>query len=274
MKILNKFNLSDIRALVIDMDGVLWRGDTPLPGLTEFFDFLQSHAIDFILATNNASKTPSQFLDKLANFGVTLEPEYILTSSLATAAYLKQEYPDGAKVYVVGQDGLRQALTGAGFTVVPDSSQPVDAVIAGIDFELTYETVKHATLLIRDGARFIGTNGDRTFPIEGGRFIPGTGSILALLEAATGVEPLIIGKPERYMFDIAMQQMQSTPAHTATLGDRLETDILGAQRAGLKAIMVLTGVDNEETITQKGVTPDVIFDGIDELTRYWATLIT
>ncbi|MBN1219284.1 MAG: HAD-IIA family hydrolase [Anaerolineae bacterium] len=272
MKILNQINLNDIQALVIDMDGVLWRGDTPLPGLIEFFDFLQNHAIDFVLATNNASKTPAQFLEKLARFGVRVGSEHILTSSLATAAYLQQDYKDGAKVYVVGQAGLRQALTQAGFMVLPDSSQPVDVVVAGIDFELTYETVQHAALLIQDGARFIGTNGDLTFPIEGGRSVPGAGSILAFIQAATGVKPLTIGKPERFMFDLAMQKMNSTPEHTATLGDRLETDILGGQRAGLKTIMVLTGVDNEDAIIQKGVVPDAIFDGIDELTQHWSEL--
>ncbi|MBN1991305.1 MAG: HAD-IIA family hydrolase [Anaerolineae bacterium] len=273
MKNFNQFNLADIQALVIDMDGVLWRADTPLPGLIEFFDFLQHQAIAFVLATNNASKTPEQFLQKLAKFGVTtVRPEHILTSALATAAYLKQEYKNGAKVYVVGQEGLRQAMHHAGFTVLPDSSQPADVVVAGIDFELTYEKVKHAALLIGDGARFVGTNGDLTFPIEGGRFIPGSGSILALIEAATGVKPTTIGKPERYMFDLAMQQMGSTPARTAALGDRLETDIWGAQRAGLKTIMVLTGVDNEDSISLKGIQPDVIFEDIAELRQYWAAL--
>ena len=272
MKVLKEFDLNDIEALVIDMDGVLWRGDTALPGLSGFFDFLQRRGINFILATNNASKTPGQFVEKLAGFGVTVGPEHILTSSLATAAYLKQEYQDGTNVYVVGQAGLRQALSNAGFTVLPDSSRPVEVVVVGIDFELTYESVKHAALLIRDGARFIGTNGDVTFPIEGSRFIPGTGSILALVQAATGVTPVTIGKPERFMFDLAMQQMGSTPEHTATLGDRLETDILGGQRAGLKTMMVLTGVDSEAAIAQKGIQPDLIFSGIDQLTQFWAGL--
>jgi 4-nitrophenyl phosphatase len=267
----NKFNLNDVHALVIDMDGVLWRGNTPLPGLTNFFDLLQSRSISFILATNNSSKTPGQYLQKLASFGVNIEPEHILTSSLATAAYLKQALRNGAVVYVVGQDGLHEAMRNAGFTVLDDSSQPADAVVAGIDFTLTYEKLKHAVLLIQRGARFIGTNGDLTFPLEEG-FAPGAGSILAAIQAATGVAPVVIGKPERFMFDLAVQKMNSTPEHTAMLGDRLETDILGGQRAGLKTIMVTTGVDNENTIVQKGIRPDVIFSGIDELVRHWAAL--
>ena len=266
-----EFNLNDIHALVIDMDGVLWRGDTPLPGLTNFFDFLQSRSIPFILATNNSSKTPGQYLQKLTGFGVNIELEHVLTSSLATAAYLEQVLEDRAAVYVVGQDGLHQAMRNTGFTVLDDSSQPAAAVVAGIDFTLTYDKLKHAVLLIQRGARFIGTNGDLTFPLENG-FAPGAGSILAAIQAATGVAPVIIGKPERVMFDLAMQKMGSIPEHTAMLGDRLETDILGGQRSGLKTIMVTTGVDNEDTVAQKDIHPDAIFSGVDELVQHWTAL--
>ena len=273
MKELNNFNLNDIHALVIDMDGVLWRGDMALPGLVEFYDFLHTRAIPFMLATNNSSKTPAQYLRKLAGFGVSLEPRHILTSALATAAYLKQEFQPGAAIYVVGQDGLREAVREAGYVVLDDDRRPADAVVAGLDFTLTYDKLKYATLLIRRGARFIGSNGDLTFPLENG-FGPGAGAVLAALQAATDVAPTVIGKPERFMFDLAMQQMDTTPAQTATLGDRLETDILGGQRAGVKTILVTSGVDDEASITAKGIQPDVIFSGIDELTAYWVKIIT
>jgi 4-nitrophenyl phosphatase len=273
MKQLNKFNLKDIHALVIDMDGVLWRGNDALPGLVEFFNFLNNHAIAFILATNNAGKTPAQVAQKLTGFGVTVKPEHILTSSLAAAAYLQRELPAGASVYLVGQEGLRLPMQEAGFTILSDASQPAAAVVAGIDFTFTYDKLKHATLLIRRGARFIGTNADLTLPVEDDVLYPGAGSILAAIQAATGVAPLIMGKPERFMFDLSTQKMGVSPQQTATLGDRLETDILGGQRAGLKTILVTSGVDNEDSIVTKGIQPDVIFSGIDELTRYWAAVI-
>jgi 4-nitrophenyl phosphatase len=271
MKNFTKLDLQNIQALVADMDGVFWRGDTPLPGLIDFFDFLHSRSIPYMLATNNASKTQDQYVQKFARFGIAVDRERILTSSLATAAYLRSQFANGAKAYVVGQEGLRSALREAGFQVKDDSSEPVDVVAAGIDFELTYATLKHAVLLIQRGARFVGTNGDLTFPIEGG-FAPGAGSILAAIQAATGVEPVVIGKPGRIMFDIALQKMGTSPQVTAMLGDRLETDIIGGQQAGLKTIMVATGVDNEDTITQKSVYPDILFDGIDELAQYWANM--
>lgn len=264
----SKVQLHDIRALVIDMDGVLWLGNTPLAGLVDFFDFLAEKSISFILATNNASKTPEQYLEKLAGFGVTIDREQILTSSLATAAYLQRALEPGAAVYAVGQEGVKQAVLDAGFRLVENASEPVDAVVAGVDFTLTYDKLKYATLLIRGGARFIGTNGDVTFPAEEGQ-LPGAGAILAAIQAATGHEPITIGKPKPFMFEVAMDKMGSQPEQTATLGDRLETDILGGQHAGLKTILVTSGVDDLEAIRVKGIRPDLVFSGIEELTRVW-----
>lgn len=264
----NNLNLNPIQALIIDMDGVLWRGDTPLPGLARFFDFLQQRNIPFMLATNNASKTPLQYQNKLANLGVTIKQKNVMTSSLATAAYLKQEFPQGGNAYIIGGDGLYEAVRQAGFNVVDNSAQPVEAVVAGIDFTLTYDKLKHAVLLIQRGACFIGTNGDLTFPSEEG-FYPGAGAILAAIEAATKVKPIVIGKPEPLMFQIAMRQIGSQPQHTAMLGDRLETDILGGQRAGLKTLLVTTGIDSRASIAQKDIHPDAIFSGLEELVENW-----
>jgi 4-nitrophenyl phosphatase len=264
------FNFKTVKALIIDMDGVLWTGSVPLPGLNRFFDLLHSRSIPYILATNNASKTVDQYCQKLAGFGVTIKPETVMTSSLATAAFLEGELPPGSKVYIVGQDGLHEALGQVGFIIVHDHSQPVAAVVAGIDFTLTYDKLKHGALLIRRGARFIGTNGDLTFPSEEG-LLPGAGSILAALEAATGVKPITIGKPEPFMLQVAMRKMGSSPDQTVMIGDRLETDILGGQRAGIRTIMVTTGVDKPETIAEKGIQPDVILSGLEELINLWDT---
>jgi 4-nitrophenyl phosphatase len=265
----NEFDLKQIHGLVIDMDGVLWRGNSAIPGLNGFFDFMHQRALPFVLATNNATKTPEQYLHKLGSFGVkTVSRANILTSSLATAAYLRRDYPPGSKVYVLGQDGLHAAMQEAGFIVLPDAGQPVEVVVAGADFSLTYDKLKYATLLIGRGARFVGTNDDLTFPSEEG-LIPGAGSILAAIEAATGVKPATVGKPARLMFDIAIEIMGTRPGQTAMVGDRLETDILGGQRAGLKTILVTTGVDNEQTMAQKGIQPDAVFSGIAELVEVW-----
>ncbi|MCB0194054.1 MAG: HAD-IIA family hydrolase [Anaerolineae bacterium] len=261
-------NFNQIQALIADMDGVVWRGDTPLPGLNKLFNFLAAHNIPFTLATNNASKTVAQYQKKFARFGVEVQPENVMTSSIATAMYLKDTIEPGSNVYVVGEDGLTDAVRQAGFNVLDDAGQPAAAVAAGIDFTFTYEKLKYATLLIRRGAHFVGSNGDLTFPSEEGLY-PGAGSILAAIEAATDTKPTVIGKPEPLMFNVAVRRMNSTPAHTVMIGDRLETDILGAQRAGMKTVLVTTGIDNQDSIASKGIQPDIILSGIDELVDVW-----
>ena len=266
----NQVNLKNIQSIAIDMDGVLWLGDTPLPGLARFFDFLHQREIPYTLATNNASKTPLQYQAKLAKFNVAIDPKHVMTSSLATAAYLERTLSAGTPVYVIGGEGIQDAMRQSGYVLLTDASQQAEAVVAGIDFNLSYNQLKYAALHIQRGARFVGTNGDLTFPAEDGDY-PGAGAILAAIEAATQVKPVTIGKPERLMFEIAMQKMGSQPENTAMLGDRLETDILGAQRAGLTTLLVTTGVDNEESIAAKGIQPDRIFSGLEELVDAWET---
>lgn len=268
---MSNFNLSDIHALVIDMDGVLWRGDTPLPGFQAFFDFLQNRHIPFVLATNNSRKTPDQYMQRLAKFGATVEQDAILTSSLATAAYLKNELPSGSKAYVVGEIGVRQAIQDVGLQVVDDDEQPVEVVVAGLDMGLTYGKLKQATMLIRQGARFVGTNGDFTYPTETG-FAPGSGAIVKAIEVSSGVVPTIVGKPERLMFDIAVQRLGIERSHIAMIGDRLDTDILGGQQAGLQTILVTSGVNSAADATARGIRPNAIFDGIAHLTTVWQAL--
>ncbi len=260
--------LRDIRALLIDMDGVLWRGQAPLPGLTDFFRLLRGRPIAFRLVTNNASKTPDQYVDKLAAMDVQITPDEIFTSAIATAQYLAAVAP-GASVYVIGEDGLRQALLDHGLRL--SQGDRADFVAVGWDQSLTFRKLTEATLLIRAGARFIGTNPDVTWPGEQG-LLPGNGATLAYLQASTSVAPLIIGKPERPMFDAALATLGADPAHTAMLGDRLETDILGAQNAGLRAILVLTGATDWAMLDASQVRPDWVFDGLPDLTRTWASL--
>jgi 4-nitrophenyl phosphatase len=260
--------LTDMRAVISDMDGVLWHGPLPLPGLADFFDFLDSRAIPLVLASNNSTATPAQYQQKLANWDIKVELDHILTCTLATVGHLKSEFSQGAGVYVVGEKSLRGAIREAGFDLLADASQPAKAVVVGGDRTLTYDKLKNASLLIRQGARFIGTNPDVLCPTDEG-LIPEAGTILAAIQAATGVAPLVIGKPERPLFELALRQLDSLPRQTVMLGDRLDTDILGAQRVGLKTILLKTGVDNEDSISQKGIQPDAVFSGIEELVQTW-----
>lgn len=257
--------LRAIRHLIIDMDGVLYRGDEPIPGMAGFVGFLREQGIGFILATNNATRTPQQFVGKLAGMGVTVYPGEVLTSALATASYLSSIAPPGTRVYVVGQDGLQTALREAGFKLVDNGAE---YVVVGMDFTVCYERLRDAALQIRAGARFVGTNPDRTFPSEVG-IQPGAGSILAFLEAATGEKPTVIGKPETTMMEQAMALMDAQPSATAVLGDRLETDILGGQRAGLLTILVLSGVTDAALLAESEIQSELVFNDVAHLHAVW-----
>ncbi len=262
-----KFN--QISGVVLDMDGVLWRGDEPLPGFHDAFAWFDEKHIPYALLTNNSGKTQAQYVAKLAKMGVMgVPPERILTSAIATASHLSAHYPAGTRVYVVGMDGIRDALTDAGFDVIGEDGA-ADLVVAGIDFEFTYAKLKRAALLIRGGAEFIGTNGDKTFPSTDG-LIPGAGSILAMLETATGVAPTVIGKPGLPMFEAALR-VTGTPADkTLMVGDRLDTDINGAQAAGMKTALLLSGVATPEEMATGNVWADVAFETLEGLLRAWA----
>ncbi len=257
-----------IKAALIDMDGTLWRGADPLPGLAPFFDFLSANRISFMVATNNSTEPARNYQKRLASFGVQVGLGNILTASWATAEYLRRRFEPGAKVYMIGQAGLREALDGAGFIILPDSRLNTAAVVVGGDSGLTYEKLKHATLLIQRGSLFVGTNPDVIYPTEEG-LVPECGTTLAALQAATGVSPIIIGKPNRYFFDLGIQRMESSAGQTAIIGDRLETDIAGGQALGLIGILVTTGVDGEKDIPIRGIQPDLVVQSLIELRERW-----
>ncbi len=260
--------LDKIRAVVSDMDGVLWRGDRAMPGLIEFFSFMREHKIQFVLATNNATRTAAQYAEKLAGFGVRVSEAEILPSCDVVSDYLKTIAPPGTRVFVVGEPALAQSIKARGFVV---NDTEAEIVVAGLDRQATFAKLAQATRNIRRGARFIGTNPDKTWPSEN-EITPGAGAILAFLEAATEVKPFIVSKPEPIMFQQAIARLGSQPENTVMIGDRLETDILGGQRAGFKTIFVLSGVSTEADVEQMDIRPDWTFRDIGELTQVWRKL--
>jgi 4-nitrophenyl phosphatase len=259
-------SLASITHLIIDMDGVLYLGDQPMPCLREFFAFMRERSIHFILATNNSTRTPQEYVDKLRRMGVTVAPSEVLVSGQATARFLRREYPHGTRIHVFGMPSLRQALTEEGFVLAEDD---VQLVVASMDREVSYEKLKRATLLIRGGARFIATNLDPTNPAEEG-LLPGTGAMIAALETASGVKPTAIGKPNPVMYQLAMEQMGAQPETTAAIGDRADTDILGGKRAGLTTICVLSG--SSDRAEAEAFEADMIFDDIAHLLHSWKSL--
>jgi 4-nitrophenyl phosphatase len=263
-----RYTLRQVQNLIIDMDGVLYRGNEAIPGTDGFVRFLRERGIGFVLATNNSTRTPRQYVDKLAAMGVTVHSGEVLTSAQATAGYLAGIAPPGTQVFVVGQDGLLAALSEVGFDLVEDEAE---YVVVGMDFAICYERLAQAALLIRAGARFVGTNPDRTFPSERG-IVPGAGALLAFLEAATDVTPTVIGKPGTAMMEQSLARMGVQPDGTAMLGDRLETDILAGQRAGLVTLLVLSGVTDRALLAQSEIQPDLVFRDVGHLHAVWQAI--
>lgn len=259
-------SLAAIQGLIIDMDGVLWRGSEPLPGIAEFFAFLRARGTRFVLATNNASRTEAQYVERLASYGATIALDDIVTSSTATADYLTSLLPAGSRVYAIGMQGVRDALTQRGFAL--SEADGAAAVVVGIDWHVTYDHLKRATLLIRSGAMFVGTNPDATYPAPEG-IIPGNGALLAAIETATGVKPIIVGKPEPILYQQSIRRLNTPLEATAALGDRLETDILGGIRAGVKTILVMSGVTTPELLAASDYQPDWVFEDILDLVNHW-----
>ncbi len=255
--------LRRVRAVLFDMDGVIYVGNQPLPGVQDLLDYLDATGRRWLCITNNASNTSQMFADKLAKMNIQANPAHILGSAEATAAWLGEQVPQKGKVIMLGMEGLRTALLNEGFTLVDD---PFDAefAVAGINFNLVYEDLAKVALAVRNGARFVGTNIDPTYPSERGQ-IPGTGSIIAMLEAATSVKPEIVGKPYPGMYELAMHRVHSQPAETMMVGDRYETDITGATTLGLVTTGVLTGISSREVFEAGTPPPDFILSGLPAL---------
>jgi len=257
---------SGIKALILDMDGVLWRDTVPIGDLAAVFASIQEKGLNVSLATNNASKTVEEYLDKLAKFGVFLEERQILTSSLATASVMEKEFPRGGPVFLIGENGIQRALEAHGFFPFSDAKEEIKpvAVVAGIDRYLSYQKLRHATLFIRAGVPFYGTNPDKSFPTPQGQ-VPGAGAILAALETASDAKAIVIGKPNPSMMFLAIERMGIEPEETLVIGDRLETDIAAGQRAGCKTALVLSGVTTREQAQKWKPTPDMVAETLTEL---------
>jgi 4-nitrophenyl phosphatase len=201
--------------------------------------------------------------------GVTVQESQVLTSSIATAGYLKGHYPMGSSVYAIGEEGLMGALQDAGFRL--SRLDPV-VVVVGFDRDISYAKLREATLLIRSGVPFIATNPDRTLPVPEG-LVPGTGTIVAAISAATDQAPLIVGKPQPLLMEQAMERLGACPASTAAIGDRPETDILSAQRAGVLSILTLSGATDRERLATFDIEPDIVLEDINALVETWARVL-
>ena len=250
-----------IKALILDIDGVIWRNKVPIGDLENLFSTITARGLKYAFATNNSTKTIETYVDLLREYGIPVGPDQVFTSGSVTAQYLVKRFPEGGNVFVVGMPGLKQTVNQAGFGL--DGRDPI-AVIVGLDETFDYQTLKSASDLVRQGVPFIGTNPDVSLPTPHG-FNPGTGSLLAAIQAAAGVEPQIIGKPKAEIFRFALERLGITPEDALVVGDRLETDIAGGQAAGCQVGVVLTGVSDAAMAREWRPAVDYIADDLTSL---------
>jgi 4-nitrophenyl phosphatase len=255
-----------IRGLILDMDGVLWKDMSPIGNLPDIFNKIRIKGLAVVMATNNATSSVDEYLEKFFHFGVKLESWQIVTSAMASAHALKNAFPDKGAVYIVGEKGLVSELRNNGFVPITDPADdsPVVAVIAGIDREFSYQKLSRATTHIRGGIPFYGTNPDSTFPTPRG-LVPGAGSIIAAIKTASGVDPIMIGKPSPFMFELSSDRMKLRKNEILVVGDRLETDIAGGQALGARTALVLSGVSTSQQASNWNPPPDIISTDLTEL---------
>lgn len=247
------------RLVIFDLDGVVYRGDQPIDGAAALVDALHQREALVRFATNNSMATRDAYVERLAGMAIPATKDEVVTSTSATIDHLRQHLAAVERVLVVGAPGILEELRGAGLsaTAAADASRsdydggplPVayDAVIAGLDPVFDYRRLATATTALRAGARFIATNADLRYPTPSG-FLPGAGSIVAALRAASGLEPLVIGKPEPGMFLSILERAGVAPDEAMAIGDNPDADMVAAHRAGIGSILVLTGVTDAASV--------------------------
>lgn len=256
--------LDGIDGVVCDLDGVVYRGDEPVPGAAHALDRLRARGVRVVFATNNSRATVEQYVDKLARVGVAARPEEILTSAVVVGDVLAQRGLAGASAIVVGGDGVRAALADAGVEVVDDASVTAsDLVVVGWDPRFDYDAMRRASIAVRAGAQLIATNDDASFPAAR-ELWPGAGAILASIEVASGARAEVVGKPNPPMMEAAARRLDGARA-IAVVGDRVETDLAGGRARGWTTVLVLSGVTTRARADELEPPPDAVVDSLAEL---------
>ncbi|MES2172306.1 MAG: HAD-IIA family hydrolase [Actinomycetota bacterium] len=250
----------EIECWLTDMDGVLVHENEPLPGAAELLQQWRDQGKPYLVLTNNSIFTPRDLSARLRASGLHVPEDRIWTSALATADFLASQMPGGS-AFVIGEAGITTALHEAGF-IMTDADP--DYVVLGETRNYSFEAITKAIRLIGDGARFIVTNPDVTGPSAEGP-MPATGSVAALITAASGKVPYVVGKPNPMMFRSAMNKIGAHSENTGMIGDRMDTDIVAGIEAGLHTILVLTGISDQAEIERYPFRPDEVLGGVIDL---------
>lgn len=246
-----------MKSFLIDMDGVLVRGPQLIPGADAFIERLAAQGRKFLVLTNNSERTPKDLEHRLKKIGLNVGAEHIYTSALATARFLNSQRPKGT-AFVIGESGLMGALHDVGYVVTEYNP---DYVVVGDTQHYDHQRITQAIRLINGGARFIATNPDVTGPTEAG-IIPATGSLVALMEKATGRHAYFVGKPNPLMMRTALHQLEEHSENAVMIGDRMDTDVVAGIESGMETILVLTGVTRRDDVERFPYRPARIAESV------------
>lgn len=248
------------KGYLIDLDGTIYLGNQPIPAGKRFVERLQEKRLPFLFLTNNTTKTPEAVMSRLSSdFDIHVGVETIYTATLATVDYMNDRNK-GNKVYIIGESGLKEGILSAGYEV--DDVNP-DYVVVGLDTNLTYEMLAVATLAIKKGAHFIGTNPDKNIPTDRG-LMPGAGSLISLIETSTQTKAVIIGKPEAIIMSSGLKRLGLDKKDVAMVGDNYETDIQAGIKNGVDTVLVLTGFTRADQVATLPVTPTHVVNQLDD----------
>jgi NagD protein len=245
---------------ICDMDGVIYHGDCILPGALEFVEWLKTEDKRFLFLTNSSERSPRELKEKLDRLGIQVEASHFYTSAQATASFLASQRPGGS-AYVIGEAGLTNAIYEAGFSM--NEINP-DYVVVGETRSYSYEKIERAVNLVRNGAKLIGTNPDLTDSM-GQDIAPGTGSLIAPIELATGIKAYFLGKPNPLMMRHGRKILGCSRKETAIVGDRMDTDIIAGIHSSIDTVLVLSGVTTQKDLKKFPYHPRYILSGVGDI---------
>lgn|SRR5690625_1542879 len=247
------------KGYLIDLDGTIYEGNRKIEDAIYFVNNLKELNIPYLFLTNNSARTREAVAKKLSTMGIHTKKEDVLTSGVATANYIEENHPD-AKLYIIGEQGLKEALQEKNFIITEEDP---DIVVMGIDREITYEKITKACIAVSSGAKFISTNPDLVVPTDLG-MLPGNGLMTSIISRSTGVEPLFIGKPESTIIHQALKILGTNKDNTIIVGDNYNTDVLSGIRYGMDTLLVHTGVTEKDDLKNYDTQPTYSLDSLKQ----------
>lgn len=258
--------IQDLTTYLIDLDGVVYRGDSLIPGAREFISWLEANHKKYLFLTNNSFASETQVIAKLKRMDIVAQPSHVLGAAQATVQIIAQRYP-GAAVYVVGEQPLFDLVQAHQLKIANNDWQSTDVVLVGLDRTLDYQKITEAVLAIRKGAKFIAINRDPLLPIAGGKLTAGCGTMVAALEAGSETHPEVIGKPQPGLLRQALSQLHSQPTESVMIGDNLGIDIKAGIAADTYTMFVLSGKDTAENLAASNLKPDYVYENLAAVMR-------